>query len=201
MEEKILNFEEVSNFLKIPKSTLYKLCQRKKIPYFKIGKQLRFRYSSLNQWLSEKEGRLFFEENKIKQEPCARLKHILLIDDDLLVLKTVSNFLRRNGYCVDEANSAQEALEKIEKLRFDLLVTDVKMPGTDGIEAIKRIRKFNYDYQRPQIPEIVISGFIDAQAQHHAESLGISHYLYKPFSIADLIGAVNSQLDPDAEKK
>ncbi|MCM8797822.1 MAG: helix-turn-helix domain-containing protein [Candidatus Omnitrophica bacterium] len=55
MEEEFFTLEEVSKYLKIPKSTLYKLSQQGKIPSCKIGKQLRFRKSSLDKWISQKE--------------------------------------------------------------------------------------------------------------------------------------------------
>jgi excisionase family DNA binding protein len=183
MQDKFFTLNEVSKYLKIPKSTLYKLSQRGKIPSIKIGKQLRFRKSSLDNWLSVKEA-------KLTAAPTKKAKRILLVDDDPLVLKTLAQLLQKHGYIVEPAESGEEALEKAKKSRFDLLVTDIRMPGMDGIETIKRLRQFNADTRRQRIPEIIITGYIDPQSQKEAQTLGISDYLYKPFSIDDFISAV-----------
>ncbi len=100
MEDKFFTLNEVTKYLKIPKSTLYKLSEKGQIPSVKIGKQLRFRKSSLNQWLSDKEGRG-------AKNTSGRTKNILLVDDDTLVLKTVGNLLRTQGYNVAHAASGE----------------------------------------------------------------------------------------------
>ena len=92
MEDKFFSLEEVSRYLKISKSTLYKLSQRNKIPSLKIGKQLRFRKSSVDQWLVDKESEGSVSLNRkslmIKTHaPALGLssKKVLLIDDDEIV--------------------------------------------------------------------------------------------------------------------
>lgn len=182
MEDKLFTLDEVVEYLNISKSTLYKLSQRKELPSVKIGKQLRFRKSSLDIWLAKKEGRDL------------KPKHLLLVEDDKLVLKSIGRLLNTHGYLIDTAENADEALEKVKKNTFDLIISDVRMPGMDGIEAIKRIREFNYGLKRPVLPEIVITGYLDTEAQQRADNLGIKDYIHKPFSTEDFLKVVESKL-------
>ncbi|MFA4889979.1 MAG: response regulator, partial [Candidatus Omnitrophota bacterium] len=185
-QDEVFSLAEVSAYLKIPKSTIYKLCQKGKLPAVKIGKQLRFRKSSLEQWFKEKES---------IQQPA---KAILVIDDDPLVLKSLAKFLKTRGYSVDTAQDAQEAFAKVEKLKFDLIVTDIRMPKINGIEAIKRIRLINRQYNRAQVPEVIISGYLDTAAEQEAQSLGVGDYLYKPFALNDFMQVVQEKIKANA---
>ncbi|MBU1084806.1 response regulator [Patescibacteria group bacterium] len=205
MEDKFLNIDEVSKYLNIPKSTIYKLSQKNKIPSCKIGKQLRFRKSSLDRWVGEKEvgvtGQTDVTSALIKENKVAGLKprHILLIDDDTLVLKTVSKFLQSHGHDVTTAKNGEEALGKVGNLNFDLIIADIKMPGIDGIETIRRIRELSENYNKPRIPEILITGYIDTEAERRAEKLGITDYVYKPFATTDFIDKVKKRLGFNAD--
>jgi CheY-like chemotaxis protein len=87
--------------------------------------------------------------------------------------------------------SGQEALEKIKDAAFDLVITDIRMPGLDGIETIKRIREFNMDSNRPQAPEIIITGYTDPAVELKAAELGITDYVYKPFLNSEFMDIVN----------
>ncbi len=199
MEERFFTLSEVTKYLKIPKSTIYKLSQKGKIPSVKIGKQLRFRKSSLDKWLTEKEGgpkvpaqeSLLIPDSAktVEQNP----KQVLLIDDDELVLKTLANFLKIYGYNVELAKDGEEALKKAEELTFDLIIADVRMPGIDGIETIKRIRETLQRKNRPAVPEIIITGYMDTHAQQEAEKLGIADYIYKPFATVDFMRTVEEK--------
>ena len=189
MEEKFFTLQEISQYLNIPKSTLYKLSQNNKIPSVKIGKQLRFRKSSIDNWLTEKEQRAL-----PSGAAAIKPRHILLVDDDLLVLKTLSRFLESRNFRVEAVQSGEEALEKAEKLNFDLLITDIKMPGIDGIGTIEKIREIRSKNNKSRIPEIIITGYIDTKAQAEAARLGITDYIYKPFIINDFIKTVKEKI-------
>lgn len=200
MDEKLLTISEVEKYLKIPKSTIYKLSQQGKIPSSKIGKQLRFRKSSLDAWLAKKENVLKTEEPILAPDPyktsAQKSKLVLLVDDDELVLKTLAKFMSIYGYSVELAKNGEEALEKVEKQNFDLLIADVRMPGIDGIETIKRIREIHQKTNRPQVPEVIITGYMDTASQQEAEKLGIADYIYKPFIITELLKAVKDKIEP-----
>lgn len=198
MEDKFFTLNEVSAYLKIPKSTLYKLSETGKIPSVKIGKQLRFRKSSLDKWLMEKESICLSPEAPLSLEPQNRAnptsKHILVIDDDELVLKTISKFLKLYGYSIELVKNGEDALEKVKSLNFDLIIADVRMSGMDGIETIEKIREFCRNLQQPLPQEVVITGYMDTQAEQRANKLGIEDYLYKPFALSDFLGTVKKKL-------
>ena len=199
MEDRFFTIDEVSIYLNIPKSTLYKLSQKNKIPSCKIGKQLRFRKSSLEKWISHKEAKLLSQTDKTPPLVNQVLKQVLLIDDDTLVLKAVAKFLEHHGYNVATAESGQVALEKVANLNFDLIIADVRMPGIDGIETIQRIREYSSQNNKPRIPEILITGYIDTEAERRAQTLGITDYVYKPFAIPDFINTVKQRLEFDSD--
>lgn len=191
MEDKLLSIGEVSKYLKIPKSTIYKLSRKGEIPSSKIGKQLRFRKSTVDIWLDSQENKYDTSRTRL---PAHQSKNILLIDDDKLVLRTITRFLKQQGCSVDTASSGEEAIKKAEKLNFDLIIVDVRMPGLNGIETIKRIRTSYTKSNRQSAPEIVITGYLDPKAQREAEKIGITDYIYKPFAISDFIKSVKKKL-------
>jgi CheY-like chemotaxis protein len=82
---------------------------------------------------------------------------ILLVDDNAHGLSARRCVLEELGHRISTASSATEALEQFAEHKFDLLVTDYKMPRMDGIELIARVRK-----QDPDVPVILLSGFVDA---------------------------------------
>ena len=197
MEDKFFSINEVTKILKIPKSTIYKLTQQGKIPCTKIGKQLRFRKSSLEKWLNESEGKpkidslISGKDFTLKK---AHTKSVLLIDDDKIVLRSLAKFLEHHGYSLKVAESGEEALENIKKSNFDLIITDIRMPGLNGIETIKRIREFNRENKRPVPGEVIITGYADPDIERQAEKLGITDFIYKPFATRQFLEIIENKL-------
>lgn len=199
MEDKFFSLNELSAYLKIPKSTLYKLSETGKIPSVKIGKQLRFRKSSLDKWVSEKERGSLIPFSEPPLSPLAtqeaKPRNVLIIDDDPLVIKSIGKLLRIYGYNTETALSGTEALERVKSKSFDLVIADVRMSGLDGIETIARIREFCRNLQQPLPQEVVITGYMDTTAEERASRLGIEDYLYKPFALSEFLGTVRKKLD------
>lgn len=110
-------------------------------------------------------------------------KAILLIDDDELVLQSLATVLESQGYEVEKARNGFEALEKAEGREFGLVISDIRMPGMDGIELIRKIRQINEERRRKPIPEILITGYADENAYLRALKLKVTEYLYKPFDM------------------
>src|SRR5438105_4730335 len=82
--------------------------------------------------------------------------HILIVDDNNMGLAARRTVLEELGYRVQTCASPQDALEQCAKTRFDVVVTDYKMPRMNGVEFIRELRK-----QYPTVPVILISGFVD----------------------------------------
>lgn len=122
------------------------------------------------------------------------LKNILLIDDEQLVLKSLARLLKSYRYEVTLADSCAAALEKIKDADFDLIISDVRMPGTDGIETIKQIRAYLKHAHKQPIPEVLISGYADADKYEEANALKVKGYLFKPFDASELLRVVEKIL-------
>ena len=89
------------------------------------------------------------------------MKHrrILIIDDDPLVRRTLHALLNQAGYTVDSAAGGVEGLEKLPAGHFDLVITDVRMPGMDGFAVLRAIREYCEAAHRPPFEEVVLNVF------------------------------------------
>ena len=123
-------------------------------------------------------------------------KNILLIDDEELVTVSLRKLLNRQGYDVVTANDVALALQKIKETDFDLIVSDVRIPGADGIEGIQKIRSAIKKLNKPSIPEILITGYADLDKYEKAMSLNVTKYLYKPFDNNEFLEIVKRILNP-----
>jgi CheY-like chemotaxis protein len=104
-------------------------------------------------------------------------KHILVIDDDAVVGRSFDRVLTEKGYDVSTARSGEEGLEKIDTTEYDLVFTDIKMPGMDGLEVAERIRD-----RCPWTPVVVITGYGSEQNEAKAKVLGTRGFVRKPLT-------------------
>jgi CheY-like chemotaxis protein len=131
------------------------------------------------------------------------MANILIIDDEKDVRNVLKEVLERAGYDAIIAANAREGLEKLESKGADLIITDVIMPGIDGVAAVKQIRE---DY--PDVPIIVISGGGNVAPMEYepgaistsaylasATNAGANCTLTKPFERQELLDAVRALLD------
>jgi DNA-binding NtrC family response regulator len=116
-------------------------------------------------------------------------ERILVVDDEEHVRILFSRVLQKDGYEVDCAASGSEAIEKLANDSFDLVVTDLKMDGIDGLDLIKKGKTMNQ-----ALPFILISGYGTAQTAVSAAKEGADVYLMKPIDITDLKLAVKKAL-------
>lgn len=118
------------------------------------------------------------------------MERLLVVEDDKYLREEILRVLeRRTAYRVDSAADGEEALKKAEANRYDVLITDVRMPGIDGIELLERIKA-----KQPALASIIITAFADEQATIRALKIGANDYIRKPFSIRDLINAIDRQV-------
>ena len=101
---------------------------------------------------------------------------IMVVDDEEIVRTSLYYWFQKYGHVVEEASSAFEALEKLEKYPFQLLFVDIKMPGMDGIELLKKIKQ---DY--PDTVVIIITAYGSIESAVKAMRIGAHDYLLKPF--------------------
>jgi DNA-binding NtrC family response regulator len=117
----------------------------------------------------------------------ATRKCILVVEDELLIRFMLSDGLRDEGYHVIEACNADEALTILQSAIPDLLISDVRMPGTlDGLELMKTVRETQSD-----LPVIIISGHLDPSA---AKAEGAIDFISKPYLMETVFQAVRNVL-------
>lgn len=116
--------------------------------------------------------------------------HILFIDDDRAGREVALFNLRKAGYEVTPASDGQEGLSLFSARKFDLVVTDVKLPGISGIEVLKRIHK-----QSPEIPVLVITAFGNVETAVEAMKEGAYDFIGKPFHREQILLVVGKALE------
>lgn len=125
---------------------------------------------------------------------------ILIVDDELVVIKSAERVLQSEGYGVEGALGGREAIMKIQQHTYDLVFTDLKMPEVDGITLIRWIKK-----NKPSIGIVIITGYPSQDTIKEAIDLGIIDYVPKPFTPAVLIDvtkrAVSWATGKEAEEK
>ncbi len=119
---------------------------------------------------------------------------VLVIDDDAVVGRSFDRVLSEKGYEVSTALSGEEALETIENTEFDVVFTDIKMPGMDGLEVAERIKA-----RCPWTPVVVITGYGTEENEARASVLGVSGFVHKPLT-PEIIESITLKALNEAEK-
>jgi len=115
---------------------------------------------------------------------------ILVVDDERNILKVVALTLKDQGYAVETAQSAEEALEKFRRQGFDLVVTDLKLPGKQGDELLTELKA-----GKPDLPVIVITAFGTIENAVDAMKKGAFNYLTKPVNPDELVTVAREALE------
>jgi CheY-like chemotaxis protein/glycine cleavage system H lipoate-binding protein len=121
-------------------------------------------------------------------------ERILVVDDEAVVLGAVTKALRKTDYKIDTAKSAFDALELLNKNPYDLVITDLMMPGLDGLEFIQRLHESGSPARI-----IVITGYPTIRTALRARQLGAFEYVTKPFTRQELVSVVVRALRHQAE--
>src|SRR3954469_24829770 len=156
-DEGFLTTEEVLDYLQVNLRTVYRLIKAGKIPAVRVGRQWRFRKRDIDIWLESQRPR--GAAPPIAAAPAARptaassRPRILVVDDEASIRDLLAKTLALAEYDVDLAPDGRTALERLRILPYDLLITDLKMPGVDGLAVIREARRLKAD-----IPVIIITG-------------------------------------------
>ncbi len=117
---------------------------------------------------------------------------VLLVDDEQEFTSALSERLELRGYSVHVADNGEEALEAIETDTPHIVVLDLKMPGLDGIEVLKRIKE-----SFPQVAILLLTGYGSIEEGRKGMKLGAYDYLMKPIDINELIKKMQEALEQD----
>lgn len=121
------------------------------------------------------------------------MSKILIVEDDQFFREAVCDLLKKKSYEVFEAGSGQAALELILKQEFDLVLSDIQMPGMTGIELLTRAKA-----AKPELPFILMTGFSMLLETQSAYEMGAKEFITKPFKNNELLGLIEKVV---AEKK
>ncbi len=112
---------------------------------------------------------------------------VLVVDDELLIRKSLGKVLRSSGYMVDVASTGAEGLEKVRELRPQVVILDMRLPDTDGLSVLRKAREVD-----PLLQVIIITAHGDVQTAVDAMKLGACDFVRKPYEMEDIVLAVGS---------
>jgi excisionase family DNA binding protein len=193
IDESFLTTEEVLEYLQVNLRTVYRLIKAGKIPAVRVGRQWRFRKRDIDAWLESQRPR---GGTRAAAAPPARQAaapggrpRVLVVDDESTIRDLLSKTLALAEYDVDMAPDGRTALDRLRVIPYDLLITDLKMPGVDGLTVIREARRLKAD-----LPVIIITGFSNEASAIEAVNLGVSGYLTKPFRVPRVLAAASKAL-------
>lgn len=114
---------------------------------------------------------------------------ILIVDDEEGLREGLSKLLKEEGYAVLAAETGEEALDILRQSRIDLVLTDMRMPGMDGLELLKKIRERHRD-----VGVIILTGYGHIESYIEAMNFGAIEYVSKPFKVNELKFIINKVL-------
>ncbi|MCX7172374.1 MAG: response regulator [Proteobacteria bacterium] len=116
-------------------------------------------------------------------------RKILVVDDDPVVSKSIGRVLSNKGYAVIAAQNGEEALRKLDSEKYDLVFTDIKMPGMSGLEVAERVKA-----SQPWLPVVIVTGYGTDASEARAAAAGVSGFLRKPLSPEMIVGSTEQAL-------
>jgi excisionase family DNA binding protein len=190
MNDVFMTTDEVLEYLQVNLRTVYRLINAGKIPAIRVGRQWRFRKPDIDSWLEGHRSAGSSEPGPVPSprhpaEPTSPHRaRILVADDEAGIRELLSKSLALAEYDVEAVGDGRKALERLRAGSHDLLVTDLKMPGIDGLSLIRDAKRL-----APDLPIIVITGYSTESSAIEAINLGVAGYLTKPFRIARFLSA------------
>ena len=123
------------------------------------------------------------------------IERIMLVDDEHAIVKSLSSILRSAGYRITEFTDSMQAIDnfKYNFLNYDIVITDNSMPKLTGTDLAKEIKRYN-----PQIPVILMSGFVNKNIENSAKELGVDLIVNKPISAVKLTELIRRFFDNNA---
>jgi excisionase family DNA binding protein len=193
IDESFLTTEEVLEYLQVNLRTVYRLIKAGKIPAIRVGRQWRFRKRDIDAWLESqrpRSGRPVTAAAASRNSTAVNGRpRVLVVDDEATIRDLLAKTLALAEYDVDLAPDGRAALDRLRMIPYDLLITDLKMPGVDGLTVIREARRLRAD-----LPVIIITGFSNEASAIEAVNLGVSGYLTKPFRVPRVLAAAAKAL-------
>jgi excisionase family DNA binding protein len=192
MEDSFLTTDEVLKYLQVNLRTVYRLIKAGKLPAVRVGRQWRFRKRDVDNWLDTNRPRALRavpSPSKASSAAPSSRPRILVVDDEAAIRELLAKTLALADYDVDVAPEGRTAVERLRGSSYDLLITDLRMPGVDGLSVIREARRF-----RPDLPVVIITGFSTETSAIEAIDLGVAGYLTKPFRVPKVLAVAAKAL-------
>ncbi len=125
----------------------------------------------------------------MSQAPEQAQPRVLVVDDEPAVRQLLVDYLMRHGFTCTTASSGQDAMEAVEQDQYDLVLMDVRMPGVDGITALREIK-----HQHPAQQVMMMTGAREVEPAVEAMRLGAEDYVMKPFAMREMLGKVSEAI-------
>jgi len=119
------------------------------------------------------------------------LRKVLVVDDDPVVGKSFNRVLSGKGYIVVTAEDGYDALQKMQSEQYDLVFTDLRMPGMDGVEVAEKVKA-----RQPWTPVVIVTGYGSGKSEERARAAGVSEFLHKPLSPEMIEASAAKALQP-----
>lgn len=116
-------------------------------------------------------------------------RKVLVVDDDPVVRKSFDRVLTGKGYAVITAENGDEALRKLSQEKYDVVYTDIRMPGMSGLEVAEKVKA-----RQPWTPVVIITGYGNDAAEARAKAAGVANFLHKPLSPELIEGSAHDAL-------
>jgi excisionase family DNA binding protein len=171
-----LTVGEVAHYLRIPEETIYKYVRTGRIPASKLGKHWRFIRVEIDNWVAR------------QRDKAPRAFRVLVVDDDEFIRKLFSRWLGAAGCETSTAASGQEGLERLRHdPAYDLVSLDLCMPGLDGVETLREIRRMT-----PDVIVTLVTGDFDGPLMDRALELGPVMAMKKPVTREAYLTMINA---------
>ena len=182
-DDQLLTTEQLLAYLHLNLKTVYRLIKAGKLPAVRVGRQWRFKKRDIDAWLRR-------SDSPAPSHPHAtHASHpsLLVVDDEESVRELIGTTLKTaaEGYDVTLAADGPSALQMMKTRSFDVLITDLKMPGMDGMTLIREART-----TAPDISVVIITAVPSQTSAIDAVNLGVSGYLTKPFRMPQILSVV-----------
>jgi DNA-binding NtrC family response regulator len=113
------------------------------------------------------------------------LKRVLVVDDEPMIVSLLSTILREKGWDVTEARSGSDGIDQLDRVRFDVILTDLVMPGDSGIDLLRAAKEIH-----PDVEVILMTGYANADTAIEAMRNGAFHYIMKPLKTEEVLHLV-----------
>jgi DNA-binding NtrC family response regulator len=113
------------------------------------------------------------------------LKRVLVVDDEPMIVSLLSTVLREKGWDVTEARSGTDGIDQLDRARFDVILTDLVMPGDSGIDLLRAAKEIH-----PDVEVILMTGYATADTAIEAMRNGAFHYIMKPLKPEEVVNLV-----------